>query len=127
MTISRSRSLLKEISELEQEKTQRAAGEDQLKGLAEELAAVKGQRDTQTIEIAGAHKMVDDLKQQISVKISELEQEKMQRAAGADQLKTLAEELARVKRERDIQAKKKQKQKRRLSLPSLPFIRQKKN
>ena len=92
------------ISELEQEKTQRAAGEDQLKSLAEELAAVKGQRDTQTIEIAGAHKMVDDLKQQVSVKISELEQEKMQRAAGADQLKTLAEELASVKRERDIQA-----------------------
>ena len=65
---------------------------------------MKGQRDTQTIEIAGAHKMVDDLKQQVSVKISELEQEKMQRAAGADQLKTLAEELASVKRERDIQA-----------------------
>ena len=90
------------ISELEQEKTQRAAGEDQLKGLAEELAAVKGQRDRQTIEIKEAQKTINDFEKQISAKISELEQEKTQRSWRRS-TKGLAEELAAVKGQRDTQ------------------------
>ena len=58
---------------------------------------MKGQRDTQTIEIKEAQKTINDLEKQISANISELEQEKTQRAAGEDQLKSLAEELAAVR------------------------------
>jgi len=76
-----------------------------VKALEGELAGVKGERDTQAQEKGEAQKAVEDLKQQVSAKAAELEQERKERAAGAEFVKALEVELAQAQAERDERTK----------------------
>ena len=66
---------------------------------------MQGERDAQAKEKAEAQKSVEQLKQQVSAKASELQKERHEKAAGAQRMMALETELAGVKDERDAQAK----------------------
>ena len=58
-----------------------------------------------------AQKAVDDLKQQVSAKLAELDNEKNENTAKDDRLKALEQELNGVKAERDARIQKKMRHK----------------
>ena len=58
------------------------------------------------IEKNAAQKAVDDLKQQVSAKLAELDNEKNEKTAKDDRLKALEQELNGVKAERDARNQK---------------------
>ena len=55
------------------------AKDDRLKALEQELNGVMAERDARNQEKNAAQKAVDDLKQQVSAKLAELDNEKMKR------------------------------------------------
>lgn len=79
------------------------------KDLEIESLAVRAvhEQDLQAKEKGEAQQAVEELKQQVSVKVAELEKERKEGAAGVERMKALEGELFRVKRERDALAKEK--------------------
>ena len=68
--------------------------------------AWKGERDLQAQEKGEVNKTLQDLKQQVSEQTAELDKVKMERAADAEHLTALNDEIDSLKGERDLQHKK---------------------
>ena len=72
---------------------QRAADAEHLAALNDEIDSLKGERDLQAQEKGEAHKTIQDLKQQVSEQTAELDKVKMERAADAEHLTALNDEI----------------------------------
>ena len=92
-------------AQLEEERNKRAAEAERGKALEGELSGVKAERNAHAKEIEETLNQLQEIKQQVSEKGAQLEEERNKRAAEAERGKALEGELSGVKAERDAHAK----------------------
>ena len=78
---------------------------------------MKAECDARAKEKGEVQKRIEELKQQLSAKVAELEIERKEKVAGAEGVKALEGELAGVKGDRDVRARRWQKHVKKLSSP----------